>query len=152
MADVAIILGSKSDLPLVESAQPIMQRFSLEYDIKIISAHRNLKKLIEYINTLEESGIKVVIAVAGLAAHLPGMVAALTAIPVIGVPVAAEPLKGIDSLLSIVQMPTGIPVATVAVGSSGIKNAIILAAEIISLSNKKIKEELKEYRESLRSV
>jgi len=137
LADVAIILGSKSDLPLVESAQPIMQRFSLEYDIKIISAHRNLKKLMEYISTIEESGIKVVIAVAGLAAHLPGVVAALTTIPVIGVPVAAEPLKGIDSLLSIVQMPTGIPVATVTVGSSSIKNAIILAAEIISLSNKK---------------
>jgi 5-(carboxyamino)imidazole ribonucleotide mutase len=134
-AVVGVILGSKSDLPLMESCVKVLDELGLSNEVKICSAHRNPRGVMEWASSARERGIKVVIAAAGGAAHLPGVVAAWTDLPVIGVPVPTQHLGGVDSLYSIVQMPAGIPVATVAIGEAGAKNAAWLAARIIGLSD-----------------
>ncbi len=147
---IGIIMGSDSDLPVMKQAAEILDQFGVEYEITIVSAHRTPERMFEYAKTAEERGVKVIIAGAGGAAHLPGMVASLTHLPVIGVPVKTSSLNGLDSLLSIVQMPAGIPVATVAINNA--KNAALLALSILSTSNEEIAKKLKEYRESLKNM
>ena len=137
---VGIAMGSASDLPTMQDAADLLDELHIAYEIRIISAHRTPEKMIEYGKTASDRGLKVVIAGAGGAAHLPGMLAAVTTLPVIGVPVKLSQLDGIDSLLSIVQMPKGVPVATVAINNS--KNAGLLAARIIGIENATIKEQL----------
>ncbi|MGH7763435.1 MAG: 5-(carboxyamino)imidazole ribonucleotide mutase [Candidatus Dormibacteraceae bacterium] len=132
-ATVGVILGSKSDLPLMESCIKVLEDLGLEHELKVCSAHRNPKGVMEWASSARERGLKVVIAAAGGAAHLPGVVAAWTDLPVIGVPVPTQHLGGVDSLYSIVQMPAGIPVATMAIGEAGAKNAAWLAGRIIGL-------------------
>tara|TARA_Y100001954_G_C15735171_1_gene565410 strand:+ start:104 stop:622 length:519 start_codon:yes stop_codon:yes gene_type:complete len=144
---VSIVMGSDSDLNTMKPAIDIIDEFGIGMDISILSAHRTPIEMMEYAKNAEKNNIKVIIAGAGGSAHLPGMVASLTHIPVIGVPVESKTLKGIDSLLSIVQMPAGIPVATVAI--NGAKNAGLLAVEIISLFDEKINIKLKEFRDKI---
>ena len=143
---VGIAMGSDSDLPTMQDAADLLDELHIAYEIRIISAHRTPEKMIEYGKTASDRGLKVVIAGAGGAAHLPGMLAAVTALPVIGVPVKLSQLDGIDSLLSIVQMPKGVPVATVAINNS--KNAGLLAARIIGIENAAIREQLIELQKS----
>jgi len=146
---ISIIMGSDSDLPTMKYAIEIIQEFSIPYEVKVISAHRTPDLMYEYAESAKSRGIKVIIAGAGGAAHLPGMTAAKTILPVIGVPIESKSLNGIDSLLSIVQMPKGVPVATVAIGNSGAANAGILAAEIIGLFDEDIQENIQEKRENI---
>ena len=146
---VGIIMGSKSDLETMQESMKVLDELQISYEAHVVSAHRTPDKMFEYAELARERGIKVIIAGAGGAAHLPGMVAAKTTLPVIGVPVQSRTLNGIDSLLSIVQMPGGIPVATVAIGKAGAKNAGLLAASILSTSNATIKKKLDEYREEM---
>ena len=146
---VGIIMGSKSDLETMQESMKVLDELQISYEAHVVSAHRTLDKMFEYAELARERGIKVIIAGAGGAAHLPGMVAAKTTLPVIGVPVQSRTLNGIDSLLSIVQMPGGIPVATVAIGKAGAKNAGLLAASILSTSNATITKKLDEYREEM---
>ncbi|WP_058484847.1 5-(carboxyamino)imidazole ribonucleotide mutase [Defluviitalea phaphyphila] len=147
---VGIIMGSDSDLPVMSEAAKILGDFGIEYEITIVSAHRTPDRLYEYAKTAKEKGLKVIIAGAGGAAHLPGMVASITTVPVIGVPVKTSTLSGIDSLYSIVQMPPGIPVATVAI--NGAKNAGILAAQIIGSFDKEIENKVLNYKEDLKNM
>ncbi len=146
MTDVSIILGSKSDADIAKKAIEIFNRFDINYDVNVASAHRTPARVIEIINTSHESGVKVFIAIAGLAAHLPGVVASHTTRPVIGVPVKAA-LDGIDALLSIAQMPGGIPVACVGIGRG--ENAAILAAQIIATGNKELERKLADHRKDM---
>ena len=146
---VGIIMGSKSDLETMQESMKVLDELQISYEAHVVSAHRTPDKMFEYAELARERGIKVIIAGAGGAAHLPGMVAAKTTLPVIGVPVQSRTLNGIDSLLSIVQMPGGIPVATVAIGKAGAKNAGLLAASILSTSNATITKKLDEYREEM---
>ncbi|APT75332.1 N5-carboxyaminoimidazole ribonucleotide mutase [Marinitoga sp. 1135] len=136
MSKVLIIAGSKSDETFVKQALDLFDEWGIEYEFKIYSAHRNLKELTEFLSTLS-SEFKVIIAVAGLAAALPGVVASLTTLPVIGVPNAVGPLNGVDALLSIVQMPKGVPVGTMGIGNHGMKNAAYFAKRILDLEGKK---------------
>jgi len=145
-------MGSDSDLPTMKYAIEIIEEFSIPYEVKVISAHRTPDLMFEYAELAKSRGIKVIIAGAGGSAHLPGMTAAKTVLPVIGVPVESKSLKGIDSLLSIVQMPKGVPVATVAIGSSGAANAGILAAQIIGLMDEKIQEKIQEKRKNIEKI
>ena len=138
MADVGVILGSKSDLPFMDDCQKQLEQLGLSYETTICSAHRNPAGVMEWAMHARERGVKVVIAAAGGAAHLPGVVAAWTDLPVIGIPVPTTHLGGQDSLFSIVQMPAGIPVATVAIGSAGAKNAAWLAARILGLADAEV--------------
>jgi len=142
--EVGIIMGSDSDLPIMEDAVKVLKEFGIGYEIKILSAHRTPNQHAEYSRTAAERGLKVIIAAAGGAAHLPGVTAAQTTLPVIGVPIKGKSLEGMDSLLSIVQMPPGIPVATVAI--NGAKNAAILAVSILSLVNSEINSKLVTYK------
>lgn len=146
---VGIIMGSDSDLPVMSAAALICEEFGIAYEIDIVSAHRTPEKLVEYSKSAEGRGLKVIIAGAGGAAHLPGMVASETVLPVIGVPVRSSSLDGMDSLLSIVQMPGGVPVATVAI--NGAKNAGILAAQIIGSSDSALREKISAYKSKLRN-
>jgi 5-(carboxyamino)imidazole ribonucleotide mutase len=146
---VGVILGSKSDLPLMESCVKVLGELGIEHEIKVCSAHRNPRGVMEGAVSARQRGIKVVIAAAGGAAHLPGAVAAWTDLPVIGVPVPTQHLGGVDSLYSIVQMPAGIPVATVAIGEAGAKNAAWLAARIIGLIDRDVEARHTERREAL---
>ena len=146
---VGIIMGSKSDLETMQESMKVLDELQISYEAHVVSAHHTPDKMFEYAELARERGIKVIIAGAGGAAHLPGMVAAKTTLPVIGVPVQSRTLNGIDSLLSIVQMPGGIPVATVAIGKAGAKNAGLLAASILSTSNATITKKLDEYREEM---
>lgn len=141
---IGIIMGSDSDLPIMQKAFEVCKEFNIPFEVKILSAHRTPEEHAEYSRTAEERGLKVIIAAAGGAAHLPGVTAANTTLPVIGVPIKGKSFEGMDSLLSIVQMPSGIPVATVAV--DGAKNAALLAVEILAIEDNNIKERLKEYR------
>jgi 5-(carboxyamino)imidazole ribonucleotide mutase len=148
MIQVGIIMGSKSDLTVMQSAIDILNEFNIEIEVDIVSAHRTPKKMFEYAENAKKRGIKVIIAGAGGAAHLPGMVASITTIPVIGVPVkSSNSLDGWDSILSILQMPNGVPVATVALNAA--KNAGILAAQIIALSDKDIDTKIEQYKNNL---
>ena len=152
MSEVSVIMGSKSDWPTMKHACQILDQFNVSYDKHVISAHRMPKEMYEFAQSAEKNGTKVIIAGAGMAAHLPGMTAANTVIPVIGVPGQTKALGGMDSLLSIVQMPTGIPVATTAIGSAGASNAALLALEILGIGNEKIRQQLKNYRQKMHDV
>lgn len=145
---VGIVMGSDSDLPVMSKAAEILEQFEIDYEIKIISAHREPDVFFEYARSAEEKGFKVIIAGAGMAAHLPGMCAAIFSLPVIGVPMHTPSLGGRDSLYSIVQMPSGIPVATVAI--NGGANAGILAAKILAVSDEMLLNKLKKYSEKLK--
>lgn len=147
---VGIIMGSDSDLPVMSEAAKILDEFEISYELTVVSAHRTPDRLVEYAKGAKEKGLKVIIAGAGGAAHLPGMVASMTTVPVIGVPVKTRTLNGIDSLYSIVQMPPGIPVATVAI--NGGKNAGILAAHIIGSFDSKVQERVQSYKEALQDM
>ncbi|MCX7857362.1 MAG: 5-(carboxyamino)imidazole ribonucleotide mutase [Deltaproteobacteria bacterium] len=147
-AKVLILTGSKNDLPKLEDAFNFLKEMGVEFIADVSSAHRNPEKTIEYAKTARENGIEVIIAAAGLAAHLPGVIAAHTTLPVIGVPLSGGALSGLDSLLSIVQMPSGVPVATV--GIDAVKNAAILACEILSIKYQEIGEKLLKFKEDLR--
>lgn len=147
---VGVVMGSDSDWSVMSDAAQALKEFGIEYEVEVLSAHRTPEKMIEWGKSAAARGIKVVIAGAGGAAHLPGMLASVTTLPVIGVPVPLSKLDGMDSLLSIVQMPAGIPVATVSIG--GAKNAGILAARILSTSNDSIQEKLVEYGNSLAAL
>jgi 5-(carboxyamino)imidazole ribonucleotide mutase len=142
-------MGSDSDLPIMKEAAEALEKFGILYEIKVISAHRNPHGTFEYASRAKSRGLKVLIAGAGGSAHLPGVLAALTPLPVIGVPIKTSKLSGLDSLLSIVQMPDGIPVATVAI--NGAKNAGILAAQIISLADAKIAQGIESFKASLKT-
>jgi 5-(carboxyamino)imidazole ribonucleotide mutase len=150
MMKVSIIMGSDSDLPVMKEAAEFLESLHIPCEITIVSAHRTPKRLYEYAESAKARGISVIIAGAGGAAHLPGMVASLTTLPVIGVPIQTKTLNGVDSLYSIVQMPPGIPVAAVAV--NGAKNAGILAASILSVYDEQIAEKLNEYKKSLNKM
>ncbi len=144
---VGIIMGSDSDLPTMESAIAVCEEFKVTYEVAIVSAHRTPARMVDYAQTAHQRGIKVIIAGAGGAAHLPGMVASLTPLPVIGVPVATRHLQGVDSLYSIVQMPRGIPVATVAIGNA--QNAGLLAIQILATTDATLQTKVQQYRQSL---
>ena len=150
MAKVGIVMGSDSDLPIMSKAAEMLEKFGIEYEITIISAHRMPDEFFKYASTAEEKGFKVIIAGAGGAAHLPGMCAAIFPLPVIGVPIHTKSLGGVDSLYSIVQMPSGIPVATVAI--DGGANAGILAAKILATSDAALLERLKAYTEEMKNT
>jgi 5-(carboxyamino)imidazole ribonucleotide mutase len=144
---VGIIMGSDSDLPTMQTAIAICEQFDVTCEVAIVSAHRTPERMVNYAQTACDRGIKVIIAGAGGAAHLPGMVASLTPLPVIGVPITTRTLSGIDSLYSIVQMPAGIPVATVAIGNA--TNAGLLAVQILASSDSQLLEKVKQYRQNL---
>ena len=143
---VAIIMGSQSDYKTMKLATKILTKIGIKYETKIISAHRTPKRMYEFATSAFKNNIGVIIAGAGGSAHLPGMIASLTSIPVLGVPIESKKLKGLDSLLSIAQMPKGIPVGTLAIGEDGAINAALLAASIIGINNSKIKNKLKSWR------
>ncbi|MBF7097700.1 5-(carboxyamino)imidazole ribonucleotide mutase [Alkalibacter mobilis] len=147
---VGIIMGSDSDLNVMEEAASVLKEFGISFEMTIVSAHRTPTRMYEYADSARNRGLKVIIAGAGGAAHLPGMVAAITDLPVIGVPVKSRSMDGIDSLYSIVQMPPGVPVATVAINGS--KNAGILAAQILSISDSKLAEKIKNYKRDMEST
>ena len=150
MVKIGIIMGSDSDLKVMSEAGKVLDEFNVEYEMTIVSAHRTPDRLYEYAKTAKNRGIKLIIAGAGGAAHLPGMVAAITTVPVIGVPIKTKALKGIDSLYSIVQMPAGIPVATVAI--NGGTNAGLLAVQILSSFDNEISQKISEYRTKLNDM
>lgn len=147
---VGIIMGSDSDLPVMQSAAEILKEFEIKFEVTIVSAHRTPERMFEYAKSAQSRGLKVIIAGAGGAAHLPGMIASLTTLPVIGVPIkSANSIDGWDSILSILQMPNGVPVATVAL--NGAKNAAILAAQIIGTTNEAIHNKIVAYKQQLRN-
>jgi 5-(carboxyamino)imidazole ribonucleotide mutase len=142
-------MGSDSDLPVMQEAADLLKKFDIPYDLQIISAHRTPEKMFEYAQSARQKGLKVIIAGAGGAAHLPGMTAALTTLPVIGVPIHTKTLNGIDSLYSIAQMPGGVPVATVAI--NGAKNAGLLAVQILALYDEQLAEKIQEFKKQMAS-
>jgi 5-(carboxyamino)imidazole ribonucleotide mutase len=143
---VGVIMGSRSDWPVMAKACEMLDALGVAYETKVVSAHRTPKRLYDYASGAKARGLKVVIAGAGGAAHLPGMTASMTPLPVIGVPIQSKALKGLDSLLSIVQMPAGVPVATVAIGEAGATNAGLLAASMLATSDEKLAERLDKWR------
>ena len=145
---VGIIMGSKSDWPTMKLASEMLTEFGIPHESKVVSAHRTPAWMVEYAQSAEDRGLKLIIAGAGGAAHLPGMVASLTRLPVLGVPIKSKALNGLDSLLSIVQMPGGIPVATLAIGEAGAKNAAILAARILGNDDLVVREKLNSFMKS----
>ncbi|NEQ67571.1 MAG: 5-(carboxyamino)imidazole ribonucleotide mutase [Symploca sp. SIO2D2] len=147
MTQIGIIMGSDSDLPTMQGAIAVCEEFDVPCEVAIVSAHRTPERMVQYAQSAHQRGLKVIIAGAGGAAHLPGMVAALTPLPVIGVPVASRHLQGVDSLYSIVQMPGGIPVATVAIGNA--KNAGLLAVQILASHQPELLERVQQYRQNL---
>jgi len=149
MALVGVVIGSKTDTELIRPALDTLKQLGIDYEFSVISAHRNPEKLREYGLEAEKRGFKVIIAAAGYAAHLPGVLASWTTLPVIGVPLPTSELKGIDALLSISQMPGGVPVACVGIGPSGAKNAALLAAQILGTERKEIKEAYRKYKQEL---
>jgi len=144
---VGIIMGSKSDWPTMKLAAEMLDQFGIKYETKVVSAHRTPQLLADYANSAKQRGLKVIIAGAGGAAHLPGMAAAFTSLPVLGVPVQSRTLKGMDSLLSIVQMPKGIAVGTLAIGEAGAANAGILAAQIIGIHDETVMAKVEAFRD-----
>lgn len=144
---VGVIMGSQSDWKTMQHASEMLELFNIAHEVKVVSAHRTPDRMIAYAKSAEKLGINVIIAGAGGAAHLPGMVASLTTIPVLGVPVESKALKGLDSLLSIAQMPAGIPVGTLAIGEAGAKNAGIFAASILALKDAALSKRLSAWRE-----
>ena len=148
---VAVVMGSKSDEEAMRPTLDVLTQLGIDYEVSVISAHRTPEKARQFGMAVRERGIEVIIAAAGGAAHLPGVLASWTSLPVIGVPLATSELKGVDALYSIVQMPAGIPVATVAVGSAGAKNAAYLAAEILGIKHDEIRNAYEKYRSELQS-
>lgn len=146
---VGVIMGSKSDWETMKDASEVLQQFNVDHEVKVVSAHRTPDFMFQYAREARARGLEVIIAGAGGAAHLPGMVASLTTLPVIGVPVQSRSLNGIDSLLSIVQMPYGVPVATVAIGNA--KNAALLAIRILSLKHEELKEKLEKFSQNMKN-
>lgn len=146
---VGVVIGSKTDEPLIQPALDILQQLNITYELSILSAHRNPDKVREYASKAGQKGIEVIIAAAGAAAHLPGVLASWTTLPVIGVPLPTSELKGIDSLYSIVQMPAGVPVACVGIGTSGAKNAALLAAQMLGIKYKEMKDAYEAYKRKL---
>jgi 5-(carboxyamino)imidazole ribonucleotide mutase len=147
---VGVVMGSDSDLPCMQAAVEVLEEFGVAHEVRVLSAHRTPLAMASYAETAEARGLQVLIAGAGGAAHLPGMVAALTSLPVIGVPVASKALSGLDSLYSIVQMPAGIPVATVAIGNA--TNAGLLALQILAIADPELRKALNTYRQELRAM
>jgi len=147
---VAIVMGSRSDYEIMKESAKILNHFGIPYEVRIISAHRTPDRAHSFATTAEEQGIQLIIAAAGKAAHLAGVLAALTTLPVLGVPMTTSDLGGLDSLLSMVQMPTGIPVGTTAIGKAGAQNAALLAVAILALADPQIRAELKTYRQQMR--
>lgn len=147
---IGIIMGSDSDLPTMQAAIEICEQFEIPHEVAIVSAHRTPERMIEYAKTAHQRGLKTIVAGAGGAAHLPGMVASLTPLPVIGVPIRTKALQGVDSLYSIVQMPTGIPVATVAIGNAA--NAGLLAVQILATGDPELLARVQSYRQSLQDL
>jgi len=145
-AKIAVVMGSKSDLSSVKDSFELFRKFGIPFTSRIISAHRSPEEAAEFARSAEASGIKVIICAAGMAAHLGGVIAAHTTLPVIGLPIACEPFNGLDALLATVQMPPGIPVATVTVGKAGAKNAALFALAILGTSDKNVAEKLKAFR------
>jgi phosphoribosylaminoimidazole carboxylase, PurE protein len=143
---VGVIMGSQSDWPVMQESARILSELKIGHETKIVSAHRTPERMMDYARTARERGLRVIIAGAGGAAHLPGMVASMTSLPVLGVPVASRNLKGLDSLLSIVQMPGGVPVGALAIGEAGAKNAALLAASILSLQDHDLADRLDAWR------
>src|SRR4030066_963610 len=146
---VGIVMGSSSDIEIMEEAAKVLKEFGIPYEMPIASAHRSPKRTTEYAKSAVERGLEIIIAGAGSAAHLAGVIASETILPIIGVPIDSSPLRGLDSLLSTVQMPAGIPVATMAIGKAGAKNAGIFAAQIIGRKNPKVAKRLKEYKKKM---
>lgn len=146
---VSIVMGSDSDMPVMDKAKEVLDKFGISYEVKVLSAHRSPDDTAKYAKKAQSRGIKVIIAGAGGAAHLPGVISSFTTLPVIGVPIKTKAFNGIDSLLSILQMPSGVPVATMAVGEAGAKNAGVLAAEILATGNSKLREKLNLYKKEL---
>ena len=146
---VSVIMGSKSDWATMQDTCNILDELKIPYETKIVSAHRTPNRLFNFAKKAKSNGINVIIAGAGGAAHLPGMIASLTTLPVLGVPIESKSLKGIDSLLSILQMPSGVPVGTLAIGDPGAKNSAILALSIISVSNKSYLNKLEKWKKNL---
>jgi phosphoribosylaminoimidazole carboxylase PurE protein len=149
---VGIVLGSASDWPAVEPAVQLLHQWGVEFEVIVASAHRSPERAHAYASEAEARGLQVIIAVAGAAAHLAGVLASQTILPVIGVPIASSPLQGLDSLLATAQMPAGVPVATMALGSAGAKNAALFAVEILALNEPQLKEKLRNYREEQRKL
>lgn len=147
--EVLIVMGSDSDMPVMENAKNILDEFNISYEMVIASAHRTPEMIKKLVRDAEKKGVEVIIAGAGMSAHLAGVIASHTILPVIGVPIDSSPLKGLDALLSTVQMPVGVPVATVAIGKAGAKNAGILSIEIIARKRPDLVEKLKNYRKKL---
>lgn len=152
MADVAVIMGSLSDWETMKQATHILEEFGIDFDKKVVSAHRTPEIMMNFAKNAEQQGYKLIIAGAGGAAHLPGMVAAMTLLPVVGVPIQSRALSGLDSLYSIVQMPGGVPVASMAIGTSGAKNAALYAIQILALADKSLVEKLKKYRKEAADI
>ncbi len=146
-AVVGIVMGSNSDMSVMEKAGDVLDRFGIEFEIEVMSAHRNPRRVAEYASGAEERGLKVVIAGAGLAAHLPGVVAAHTTLPVVGVPLYGEALSGADALYSCVQMPPGVPVATVGIGNA--KNAGLLAVQMVAAGDEALRDKLRDLKEQM---
>ena len=143
---VGIIMGSDSDLSIMKDAAEILQQFDISFELTVVSAHRTPERMVQYATTAKKRGLQIIIAGAGGAAHLPGMISALTSLPVLGVPIESKKLKGLDSILSIAQMPKGIPVGTLAIGEDGAINAALLAAAIIANNDSKVKINLNKWR------
>jgi len=147
---VGVIMGSRSDLRIMTRAVEVLQELDIPHEVRVVSAHRTPDWMFEYASTAEQRGLLVIVAAAGGAAHLPGMIAAKTLVPVLGVPIPATMMNGIDALLSIVQMPAGVPVGTLAIGKPGATNAAILAAEIVAIRHPEVRERLRAWRERRR--
>jgi phosphoribosylaminoimidazole carboxylase PurE protein len=146
---VAVIMGSDSDLPMMESAVEVLKEFAVPFEVRVLSAHRSPQAVHEFASGAEKKGLKVIIAGAGGAAHLAGVVASLTTLPVIGVPMPTECMGGLDSLLSILQMPGGVPVATMGIGKSGARNAALLAVQMLALTDEKLRKALRERKAAM---
>jgi len=149
---VGIVMGSKSDLPIMEEAAAVLKQFGIAYEMRVLSAHRCPEEVAQFSRGAVTNGFGVIIAGAGMAAHLPGVIAASTTLPVIGVPIDSSSLGGLDALLSMVQMPPGIPVATVGIGKAGAKNAALLAVQTLALTDEGLQKKLTSYRESQRQA
>ncbi|MBI4845833.1 MAG: 5-(carboxyamino)imidazole ribonucleotide mutase [Candidatus Omnitrophica bacterium] len=147
--EVSILMGSKSDLEIVQEAIKILESFEISYEVKVLSAHRTPKDLVNYVEQVVNNGVKVIIAAAGMSAALAGTIAAHTVLPVIGIPIETKNLKGLDSLLSTVQMPKGIPVACMSIGMSGAANAGLFACQILALQKKDLGKKLKKFKEDM---
>ena len=149
MPMVGIVIGSKTDEPLIQPALDILKQLGIKYELSVLSAHRNPDKVRDYATEVKQRGVEIIIAAAGAAAHLPGVLASWTTLPVIGVPLPTSELKGVDSLYSIVQMPAGVPVACVGIGTAGAKNAALLAAQILGIKHKTIQNAYAAYKRKL---